>query len=74
MKSGKISEEEAVSNAEDVLKENKDVSEEDYELSGVIDYTKFGKWRMIFDVDTENSAVKIDIDRAGELADSHNLR
>jgi len=71
---GKISKEKGVSKAKEILKENKEISEEEYELSGVIDYTKFGKWRVIFDVDGENSAVKIDIDRAGNLSDSHNLR
>jgi hypothetical protein len=45
-----------------------------YELSGVIDYTEFGKWRMIFSIEDESSAVKIDIDRAGNLADSNNLK
>jgi hypothetical protein len=71
--STEISEEDAVAEAEGLLKEHKDVSDEDYELSGVIDYTEFGKWRMIFDVDGEDSSVKIDIDRAGNLADSNNL-
>ena len=70
----RVSEEEAVSRAEDLLEEHKGVSSEDYELSGVIDYTEFGKWRMIFDIDGEDSAVKVDIDRAGELADSDNLK
>jgi len=69
-----ISEEEAVSRAEELLEEHKEVSSGNYELSGVIDYTKFGKWRMIFEVDDEDSAVKIDIDRAGNLADSNNLK
>jgi len=69
-----MSEEDAVSKAEDVLEEHKDVSDDEYELSGVIDYTKFGKWRVIFDVDGENSAVKVDVDRAGNLADSSNLK
>ncbi len=73
MTSTEISEEDAVAEAEGLLKEHKDVSDEDYELSGVIDYTKFGKWRMIFSLDGESSAVKIDIDRAGDLADSSNL-
>jgi len=68
-----ISEGEAVSRAEELLEEHKDVSSEDYDLSGVIDYTEFGKWRMIFGVDGEDSAVKIDIDRAGNLTDSNNL-
>lgn len=68
-----LSEEEAVSEAEALVEEHKGVSSEEYELSGVIDYTAFGKWRMIFDVDGEDSAVKVDIDRAGELADSDNL-
>ena len=74
MDSENISEEEAVSRAEELLEEHKEVSSGDYELSGVIDYTKFGKWRMIFEVDGEDSAVKIDIDRAGNLADSNNLK
>ena len=74
MTSRDISEEEAVSAAEEILKEHRDISEEGYELSGVIDYTKFGKWRMIFDLDGEGSAVKIDIDRSGSLTDSNNLR
>ena len=73
MTSTEISEEDAVAEAEGLLKEHKDVSDEDYELSGVIDYTKFGKCRMIFSLDGESSAVKIDIDRAGDLADSSNL-
>lgn len=68
-----ISEDEAVSKAEELIEEHKTVSSGDYELSGVIDYTEFGKWRMIFDVDGEDSSVKIDIDRAGNLADSNNL-
>lgn len=68
-----ISEEEAVSKAEELIEEHKTVSSGDYELSGVIDYTEFGKWRMIFDVDGEDSTVKVDIDRAGNLADSNNL-
>ena len=72
--SPEISEEDAVAEAEELLKEHKDVSDEEYELSGVIDYTKFGKWRMIFSLDGESSAVKIDIDRAGNLADSDNLK
>jgi hypothetical protein len=29
---------------------------------------------MIFDIDGEDSAVKVDIDRAGNLADSNNLK
>lgn|GEM_PF-5761735 len=74
MDSENISEEEAVSRAEELLEEHKEVSSGNYELSGVIDYTKFGKWRMIFEVDDEDSAVKIDIDRAGNLADSNNLK
>jgi len=69
-----ISEDDAVSEAEDLLEEHKDVSAEEYELSGVIDYTKFGKWRVIFSIEDADSAVKIDIDRAGNLADSNNLR
>lgn len=74
MDTEKISEEEAVSKAEELLEKHKDVSSEDYELSGVIDYTEFGKWRMIFDIDGEDSAVKVDVDRAGNLADSNNLK
>jgi hypothetical protein len=69
-----MDEEKAVSKAEDLIEEHKDVSSEEYELSGVIDYTKFGKWRMIFDVDGEDSSVKVDIDRSGSLADSSNLK
>lgn len=69
-----ISEEKAVSKAGELIEEHKGVSSEDYELSGVIDYTEFGKWRMIFDVNGEDSAVKVDIDRAGNLADSNNLK
>lgn len=69
-----ISEEKAVSKAGELIEEYKGVSSEDYELSGVIDYTEFGKWRMIFDVNGEDSAVKVDIDRAGNLADSNNLK
>lgn len=69
-----MSEEDAVSKAEEILGEHKEVSDDDYELSGVIDYTKFGKWRVIFDVDGEGSPVKIDVDRAGNLADSSNLK
>jgi hypothetical protein len=69
-----MDEEKAVSKAEDLIEEHKGVSEEEYELSGVIDYTKFGKWRMIFDVDGEDSSVKVDIDRSGSLADSNNLK
>jgi hypothetical protein len=69
-----ISEDDAVSKAEDLLEEHKNVSAEEYEMSGVIDYTKFGKWRMIFSIEGEGSAVKIDIDRAGNLADSNNLK
>jgi hypothetical protein len=72
--SEKISEEEAVEKAEELLEEHKGVSSEEYELSGVIDYTEFGKWRMIFDIDGEDSAVKVDIDRAGGLAGSNNLK
>lgn len=68
-----ISEEDAVSKAEEILEEHKGVSDGEYELSGVIDYTEFGKWRMIFNVDGEGSAVKIDVDRAGNLSDSDNL-
>jgi len=74
MTSRELSEEDAVSVAEDILKEHRDVSDGEYDLSGVIDYTKFGKWRMIFNLDNENSAVKIDIDRSGSLADSDNLK
>ena len=74
MANEKVSEEEAVSKAEELLEEHKGVSPEEYELSGVIDYTEFGKWRMIFEVDGEDSAVKVDIDRAGNLADSNNLK
>jgi hypothetical protein len=69
-----MDEEKAVSKAEDLIEEHKGVSSEEYELSGVIDYTKFGKWRMIFDVDGEDSSVKVDIDRSGSLADSNNLK
>jgi hypothetical protein len=71
---GKVSEEEAVAKAEELLEEHKGVPSEEYELSGVIDYTEFGKWRMIFDIDGEDSAVKVDIDRAGGLAGSNNLK
>jgi len=69
-----ISEEEAVSEAAKLVEEHKEVSSDGYELSGVIDYTEFGKWRVMFDVDGEDSAVKVDIDRVGEPVDSNNLR
>jgi hypothetical protein len=69
-----VDEEEAVSKAEELVEKHKGVSAQDYELSGVMDYTKFGKWRMIFDVDGEGSAVKVDIDRSGNLTESNNLK
>lgn len=75
MANEKVTEEEAVSEAREILETHKAVSEEDYEVSGVLDYTKFGKWRVIFDVEGENGAVKIDVDeRSGDLIESNNLK
>jgi hypothetical protein len=72
--SQEISEEDAVSKVKIFSRNIRMFQPRVYELSGVIDYTEFGKWRMIFSIEDESSAVKIDIDRAGNLADSNNLK